>query len=345
MQQIRNERSWITYSVIILIACTIPFLFSTYLVSVFTEIMIMAIFALSLNILVGYTGLVSLGHAAFFGVGAYATGVIASQYSSELLISLLIGIVLSIVAAAVIGFFATRVSGFYFLMLTLAFSQMIYAIVYQWRNVTGGTNGLSGIPKPTMFGFSLESSAVFYFLILAFFVGIYFGLKRFLASPVGQILVGIRENETRMKTMGYNTTLYKNLAFIIAGAVGGLAGGFYAYFNGFVSPEDVYWTMSGEALIMVLVGGAGTLVGPVLGAAFIVLLETIVSSYTDLWMLIIGFTFIFFVIFVPKGIVGLWSGTKGVFLTRKSRIKKPRDHSVVKYNSSVEPVVMEKKNS
>jgi branched-chain amino acid transport system permease protein len=299
---------WIAYTGLLLAMCIVPFVSSNYFVSVISEILILSIFALSLNILVGYTGLISLGHAAFFGVGAYTSSLIAIHFTANVFITLFAGIVLSLIAAGIIGFFCNRVSGFYFLMLTLAFSQMFYALVYRWASLTRGDNGLSGIPKPSLWGnLILNSSTSLYFLFLVMFIIVFFILKLILQSPLGQIFVGIRENETRMKAMGYNTTLYKNISFIIAAGIGGVAGSLYTYFNGFVSPKDIYWTMSGEVLIMVLIGGAGTLLGPVLGAAFIVILETIVSSYTDSWMLIVGATFIFFVIFMPKGIVDIGS--------------------------------------
>lgn len=301
-----QNKKLITLLLLGLFLIIFPFISSNYYLNITTEILILAIFAISLNILVGYTGLVSLGHAAFFGVGAYTAGIIAKNISSNFMLTLFLSLIVSLLIAAIIGFVSTRVNGFYFLMITLAFSQMIYAIVYQWSSLTGGSNGLSGIPKPSLFGdFAIQSPLSLYFLILFIFIIVCLGLNRFIKSPLGQILVGIRENETRMQAMGYNTMLYKNLSFIIAGGLGGVAGCLYSYFNGFVYPGDVYWTMSGQVLIMVLVGGAGTLLGPILGAAFIVLLETIVSSYTDLWMLIIGTIFILFVVFAPKGIAGL----------------------------------------
>lgn len=302
------------YFGVVILFCLFPFFSSLYSISLLSEILIMSIFALSLNILVGYTGLVSLGHAAFFGVGAYTASIVAIHLSSNVWFSLFAGFVSSLIIAAIIGFFCNKVTGFYFLMLTLAFSQMIYAIVHKWTGLLGGSNGLSGIPKPVLFeGQPLSDPISLYFFVLCVFLVVFFALRRFLASPLGQIFVGIRENETRMRAAGYNTTFYKNLAFVIAGGVGGIAGCLFSYFNGFVSPKDVYWTMSGEVLIMVLIGGAGTLLGPVFGAAFIVILATIVSSYTDLWMLIIGITFILFVIFAPKGIAGLevlWKNTR-----------------------------------
>jgi branched-chain amino acid transport system permease protein len=298
----------IGFAVLLIALCAVPYIVSAYGLSIMTEILIFSIFALSLNILVGYTGLVSLGHAAYFGVGAYTASLVAIHFSNNVFLTLISALIMSAIVAAIIGFFCSRVSGFYFLMLTLAFSQMIYGLVYRWSKLTGGDNGLSGVPRPSLFGdLMLRTPEQIYYLIFVMFALVLLGLNIFLRSPLGQIFVGIRENEARVRTMGYNTTMYKNLSFIIAGALGGVAGSLYSYFNGFVSPKDVYWTLSGEALIMVLIGGAGTLIGPVLGAAFLVLLETIISSYTDSWMLIVGATFILFVIFLPKGIVSIGS--------------------------------------
>lgn len=302
---LKKHKSTVLYATIILALIVFPFFSSRFGVSIITEVLILGIFALSLNILVGYTGLVSLGHAAFFGTGAYVAGIIGKNVSNNLIITLIGAIIAATILAVIIGFFSTRLSGFYFLMVTLAFSQMVYAVAHQWSSVTGGSNGFTGIPKPDLFGITFNQHVSLYFLILVIFIIVYLGLHRFIHSPLGNIFIGIRENETRMRATGYNTIFYKNLSFVIAGGLGGLAGALYSYFNGFVAPSDVYWTVSGQVLIMVLIGGAGTLIGPVLGAAFIVILETIVSSYIDMWMLIIGVIFIFFVIFAPKGIVGL----------------------------------------
>jgi branched-chain amino acid transport system permease protein len=298
-----------------------PFVLSLFHLNLLSEILILAIFALSLNILVGFTGLVSLGHAAFFGVGAYTAGLVAQNISSNLIVSLGLAIVLSVIVAAIIGAFCMKVSGFYFLMLTLAFSQMIYSFIYQSTNLTGGSNGLTGIPWVTLGGFQFSNAVYIFYLVLGVFFVIYAGLRVLVKSPFGQVLIGIRENETRVKSMGYNTNLYKYAAFVLAGGLGGLSGSLYTYFNGFIAPSDVYWTMSGAVLIMVLIGGAGTMLGPVLGAALIVSLETIVSSYTDLWMLIVGAVFIIFVVFLPKGIVGI-----GQSVYQKLKISKQKSY-------------------
>lgn len=304
-----KRNTLVTVSLLLLtVLFVLPWIISVYPLGIVTEILIYGIFAGSLNLLIGYTGLVSFGHAAFFGIGAYTAGIFATRVSPNIFLSLSAAVVVSLFAALIIGFFCTRVSGFYFLMLTLAFSQMVYAIAQQWESVTGGSNGLSGIPRPQLWsGFNLQDQKALYYLILLIFLLLLFGLRRFIASPVGQTLIGIRENEGRLGSMGYNTTRYKLLAFVIAGGIGGVAGALYVYFNGFVSPQEIYWTMSGHALIMVIIGGAGTLIGPTLGAGFLIIFQSVVSSYTDRWASIVGLSFIAFVIFAPKGIMGLKS--------------------------------------
>lgn len=297
--------TYIKFGVVILLLGLAPFLFSLFYINLLSEILILAIFAIGLNVLVGYTGLISLGHAAFFGVGGYTAALIAQNLSSNVLVTLGLAILGSLIVASVLGIFCIRVNGFYFLMLTLALSQMIYSYIHQSTNLTGGSNGLSGIPSPAIGSFTFSNPVFIFYLTGVIFLLIYIILRMVLHSPFGKVLVGIRENEDRIQSMGYNTSMYKYAAFIIAGGIGGIAGAMYTYFNGFIAPTDVYWTMSGTALFMVIIGGAGTLLGPILGAGLIVAMETIVSSYTDMWMLIIGIVFIVFVIFFPKGIVGI----------------------------------------
>lgn len=321
------NKSFIKGSLLFILFAIAPFFVSLFYVNLLTEIFIFGILAISLNILVGQTGLVSLGHAAFFGAGAYGAGLAAIHFGPNVLVTFGLGMILAFILAIIIGFVSTRVHGFYFLMLTLACSQMFYSIVYQWKDVTGGSNGLSGIPSLDLFGiFQLDNQVWVYYFTLVVFTIVVFFINRFLHSPLGNLLIGIKENEERMKSIGYNTTFYKNISFLIAGTLGGLAGSLYVFFNGFVAPTDVYWTVSGSVLIMVLVGGAGTLWGPVIGAAFILVLETIISSYTEYWMMIIGITFILFVIFAPKGIIGLLATVQKVlFKPAKSKSKSKQE--------------------
>jgi len=299
------KSTYVKFGVVILLLGVAPFFLSLFYINLLSEILILAIFAVGLNVLVGYTGLISLGHAAFFGVGGYTAALIAQNLSSNVLVTLGLAILGSLIVASVLGIFCIRVNGFYFLMLTLALSQMIYSYIHQSTNLTGGSNGLSGIPSPSIGGFTFSNPVFTFYLTGVIFLLIYIILRIVLHSPFGKVLVGIRENEDRIQSMGYNTSMYKYAAFIIAGGIGGIAGAMYTYFNGFIAPTDVYWTMSGTALFMVIIGGAGTLLGPILGAGLIVTMETIVSSYTDMWMLIIGIVFIVFVIFFPRGIVGI----------------------------------------
>jgi len=256
------------------------------------------------NVAGGYAGQVSLGHAAFFGLGAYAVAILATLLGASAWLGLAAGIVLAAGGAALIGFFCVRASGIPFLMLTLAFSQLVFSVALKWRDVTGGSDGIAIVEKPSFLGFDLANSVSMYFVALAFFLLSYGGLRRLLNAPLGHVFVGIRENEPRMLAIGYQTTAYKLLSFTIAGAFAGLAGGLYAIFNSFISPDAIYWTSSGDILIMTMLGGAGTLIGPAIGAAVFLLMKNVVSSYSEHWLAIVGVTFICCVLFFPGGIWG-----------------------------------------
>src|SRR5262245_33530533 len=246
----------------------------------------------------------SLGHAAFFGLGAYAVTILATEYGVNAWIGVAAGVMTAAAGAAAIGFFCVRTAGISFLMLTLAFSQLIFSVALKWRDLTGGSDGMAMPDRPSLFGLSLSNSTTMYFMALAFFLLCYAGLRRLLNSPLGHVFVGIRENEPRMLAIGYQTRAYKLLSFVIAGALAGFSGGLYAIFNTFISPDALYWTSSGDVLIMVMLGGAGTLIGPVIGTGLFLLMKNVVSSYSEHWMLIIGVIFIGCVLFFPGGIWG-----------------------------------------
>ena len=285
-----------------------PFTASDYSRALIAEVMIFAIFAMSLDILVGFTGLMSLGHAAFFGLGAYAVAILGTLLGVNAWLGVVSGVVVAAAGAAMIGFFCVRTSGIPFLMLTLAFSQLVFSIALKWRGLTGGSDGLAITEKPAFFGWDLSNSLPMYVMALTFFVLCFWGLRRLIDSPLGHVFVGIRENESRMLAIGYATKGYKLLAFTIAGGLAGLAGGLYAIFNSFISPDAVYWTASGDVLIMVMLGGAGTLTGPVIGTAIFLLMKNLVSSYSEHWMLIIGVIFVGCVLFFPGGVWGMLRG-------------------------------------
>ncbi|MHB8984022.1 MAG: branched-chain amino acid ABC transporter permease [Carboxydocellales bacterium] len=310
-----GKRTWKKRYVIIPVIgllLLLPFMnTSSYVVNLMTEVFIFGIFAMSLDLILGYTGMASLGHAAYFGLGAYAAGIVAVRFSPNLFIALPAAIGVATVAALIVGLLALRTSGVYFLMLTLAFSQMFYAVTFKWTWLTGGSDGLAGIPRPVLpFGgeqlVDFINSTNFYLLTLVVFLVCYFILWRIIHSPFGQVLVGIRENEKRMSAIGYETKRFKLASFVIAGAFGGVAGAFNAFYNGYASPQDLFWAMSGQVLVMVVMGGYGTLIGPVLGAGFFLLLQNVVSSYTERWPIIMGVIFISFVMAAPKGMVGIY---------------------------------------
>ena len=283
----------------------LPFAHVRYLTSTLTEVLIFALFAMSLGLLVGYAGLVSLGHAAFFGTAAYAVALVSTRVSPALLITLPAGVAVGTLAALGIGVFALRATGVYFLMLTLAFAQMAYAVAHQWSWLTGGTNGLSGIPRPTLPGVDLGGAVPFYYLVLVVVGAAALLLRRIVGSPFGAALIGVRENEPRMRAMGFDTFRLKLAAFVLAGAAAALSGVLYAYYNGFVSPDELYWTRSGEVLVMVLLGGAGTLIGPAVGAGVVLILQNLASSVTERWTMILGAAFILVVLVAPSGLAGL----------------------------------------
>jgi len=285
-----------------------PFL-SPYLLTLLTQALIYAILAMSLDLLLGYTGLSSLGHAAYLGVGAYSVGVLTTRHGAGFWVTLAVGVGLALTVACVFGLVALRATGVYFLMITLALGMVVWGLAHRWVTLTQGDNGISGVPRPDLLRtwglpWSLANSLPFYYFALAGFGLALAGLRTVVRSPFGHSLVGIRESESRMRTLGYHVWLHKYVAFVLAGGVGGFAGVLWAYYNGFVSPADVELATSVEVLLMVALGGRGTLVGPALGALAIVLLKNLVSHYTHRWLLILGAVYIGTIVYAPEGITG-----------------------------------------
>jgi branched-chain amino acid transport system permease protein len=292
-----------------------PLLVPDYPRALVSEIYIFAILAMSLDLLLGYTGLTSLGHATFFGLGAYFVIVLGSIYGLNAWIGVVLGVGAAATIAAIIGYFCVRTSGISFLMLTLAFSQVVFSIALKWRDVTGGSDGIAIPEKPAFFGLDLSNSLAMYYMALLGLLLCYGALSRLINSPLGLVFAGIRENEDRMRAIGYATRNYKVISFTIGGAFAGFAGGLYAIFNGFVSPDIVYWSASGDILIMVVLGGTGTLIGPAIGAGIFLLMKNIVSSYSAHWLAIVGSIFIGCVLFLPNGI---WGTLQRTFLRTKA---------------------------
>ena len=287
------------------VAATVAPALSAYPLTLLTQAAIVAVLAMSLDVLLGYTGLASLGHAAYFGVAAYAVGILATDYQRGFGVCLLAGVVLATLTAAVFGLLAIRATGTYFLMITLALGMVVWGLAFRWVSMTKGDNGIAGVPRPELgLPWNLGAPLPFFYFVLVAALLAWALLGLLVRSPFGMTLMGIRESETRMRALGYNVWLHKYLAFVIAGAFAGFAGVFWAYYNGFVSPVDVQLVTSVETLLMVALGGPGTLAGPALGAALIVFLKNFVSVYTKRWLLILGAVYIGVILFAPRGVLG-----------------------------------------
>ena len=293
-----------------------------YLISLFSRILIYGLVAMSLDLIVGFGGMVSLGHAAFFGIGAYVTAVFSfhdfqgtaiiswpfSFYGHEsALIAWPAAIVVSALMAALIGALSLRTSGMHFIMITLAFAQMLYYFFVSLE-VYGGDDGLSLYSRNTLPGLDLNNDTHFYYLCLAVLIVLLLFLYRLISSRFGMVIRGSRENDRRMQALGFATFRYKLVCFVLSGALAGLAGCLIANQTEYVSPGLMHWTRSGIILIMVLLGGTGTLFGPVLGAATFLLMEEVLSIYTEHWMVYLGPFLILVVLFAKHGIYGVLVG-------------------------------------
>lgn len=290
--------------VIGLFLMTAPAFLGIALVSILTKILIFALLAMSLDLIFGYAGLWSLGHAGLFGAGAYTTGILMTRYGvTSLWLSAPAGILMATLVAAIFGLIALRVSGIYFLLVTFALGQLVYGVCMKWYELTGGKDGISGIPYPDL-GFSFSFSPIsFYYLALTVVAICVFALYLITKSPFGYSLQGIRENETRMRHLGYNTWLYKYIAFVISGLFAGVAGALYIYFYGHIAPVSIGFVASSTVILLVLIGGSGTLWGAAIGSAVLMSLEYFASILVPgRWPLILGACFIVIVMFLRGGI-------------------------------------------
>jgi branched-chain amino acid transport system permease protein len=267
-----------------------------------------SILVMSLDILLGYTGLASLGQAAYLAVGAYATAILATKYHIGLgwdfWLVLLFGAFLGAALAAVFGLLAIRASGVYFLMITLALGQCVWGLAYRWNSLTGGDNGINLRERPK-FGIDLANEQTFFFLVLAVFCASLLAMYTLVRSPFGRSLAGIRERELRMKILGYNTWLHKYIAFVIAGAFGGLSGVLWAHTAGIVSPVNVELPTSVDALLMAVLGGSGTLVGGVIGAFIVFFLREWLSTVVPWWQYVLGAVYVATILYLPTGLMGI----------------------------------------
>jgi branched-chain amino acid transport system permease protein len=302
----RSSGPAMLWSMGVIVLVTLPLILPPYYVGLVVKMMVFALFAMSLDLLLGYAGMPSLGHAAYFGMAAYTTGLLALKAGSSVWFALPAGIAMAALTSIVFGLLALRTRGSYFLMITLALSQVLWGIAFGWRSLTGGDDGLPEVPRPNLsLPWSMSDNTPFYYFVLLFFVVGTLLLVRIVASPFGYVLRGIRESETRMLVLGYDVWRYKLVAFVVAAAFAGLAGCLDVYFNRFVSPDYVHVVRSAEVLLMVILGGAGTLIGPAVGATLIVLLENLISTYTERWVTVLGIIYVLVALLAPNGIAGL----------------------------------------
>jgi branched-chain amino acid transport system permease protein len=293
-----------------------------------SEIMLFGLAAAAFDLCVGYTGVMMFCQASFFGTGVYATSLTLLHLTNNIFAAIFVGVLAPTILALLIGSMASLRSGSYAVLLTLAFNEMIYFIAFQWSSVTGGDDGLTGITRPNLEipgigSISLQSSLAYYFFCLIFFMIAVFILRRITFSPFGRILQAIRENEERAQAIGYNVRYYKMLVFVIGGLFMGLAGSLYSMHICFAHIHNVHFETSGNILMMVLIGGMGTLFGPMIGAFLIVLASDVVSAIWERWLFIMGVLFIIFVLFARGGIWGMLQNILSKMSRRKTKFLGP----------------------
>lgn len=279
-----------------------------------SEMLIFAIFALGFDIVFGYAGLLSFGHAMFFGIGAYGTALILVKVVPSLFLALAVGIAVSLSVSFIVGLLSIKRRGIYFVMITLAFCQMLYFIAFKWTALTGGDSGFHGVQRVSFGPVDLNSEITFYFFVLTLFLASALLAFRIVSSPFGRVLRSLKENEERAKSIGYNTDNFKLLAFMISAFFAALAGGLYALHLNFVPLDTLSIHTSGDVVIMALLGGIGTLYGPIFGAMVIVYLKNLLSGWFGNWNLIMGLIFMVSVLTVRKGVVPIlfsWVRAKG----------------------------------
>ena len=272
-----------------------------------SEIWIFAIFGLGLNLLLGYTGLLSFGQATFFGSAAYVAGWLLKHYGIGVFLALGLGVFVGAASAALVGYLCVQRSGLYFIMLTFALNQLFYFIAYQWTSVTGGEDGMPGIPRPALFGVDLRDPLHYYVLVSAIFLLSLWLMKRIVESPLGRILQAIRENEVRAEAVGYHAPRFKLLAFVLGGAFSGAAGVLYAMLFGIVPLESIGFVFSGNVVFATLIGGSGSLYGPIIGSFVFIWLSESMSVMWARWPLLLGVAFVIVVLFFRGGVVEAWS--------------------------------------
>jgi branched-chain amino acid transport system permease protein len=294
---------WIAAALFAVVLVGLPAFAGDFYINLATQILIAAVFALSLNLLVGFGGMTSLGHASFLGVAAYLSALLTTRYGFAHGPAAIVSIAGTTATAAVFGVIALRASGLGFLMITLALSQVLWGLAYRMSNVTNGDNGIAGLTRPMPLGISLDSAASFYWFALLVAAAAFLMMTTFVSSAFGSSLKGVRDQPRRMAALGFNPWMIRWITFIYAGFWGGVAGLLYVYYNKYIHPTSLSTTSSAEALLGVIAGGSGTLTGPAVGAALVLLLKNYASAYVERWNMLLGLVFLIIVLVMPTGIV------------------------------------------
>ena len=294
-----------------------------YYVNIISQILFWAIAALALNILVGYAGLVSLGHAGLFAMAGYTTGLLLTTGAQGHFVAIAAGLAASVLTAAIFAVLALRSTGIGFLMITLALGQILWGIAYRWASLTNGDNGVNLPSRPAPFGIALSNATSFYYATLLIFLLAVVSIAMFVRSPFGASLRGTRDQPRRMNALGYNVWLIRFFAFLLSGFWTGVAGLLFVYYNQFISPQIAALQTSAEVLLMVISGGTATLFGPIAGAAIVVIMKNVVSAYVERWNLVLGVIFVAIISFMPEGLVPgsarLWRMAQQALLGENSK--------------------------
>lgn len=309
---------WLIVFILLLIALPHIIIHEFY-INMASQVLIFAILALSLNLMLGFGGMVSLGHAAYIGVAGY-TCILLTIAGYHPLVAAIVALILSTGCAAFFGMLSLRAPGLGFLMITLALGQIVWGIAYRANTLTGGDNGISLPARPMPFGFDIRSAENFYYFTLVVFAMALFGMWRFVRSPFGASLMGTRDQPRRMRMLGYNTWRVQWLTFVIAGFWGSVGGLMYVYYNLYLSPHALTLQQSAEILLMAILGGATSLTGPIVGAAIITLIKNVVSTYVERWNSLLGIIFIVVIVFMPLGLV---PGCRALWRKLQTRHKPP----------------------
>ena len=294
---------WIGIALIAAALLLPPFVAGDFYINLASQIFIAAIFAMSLNLLVGFGGMTSLGHASYLGVAAYLSALLTTRYGFDHGAAAALSILGTVAMAAFFGVIALRASGLGFLMITLALSQVLWGLAYRMSGITNGDNGITGMTRPEPFGISLESPVAFYWFALIVTVIAFVLMAVFVSSSFGSSLKGVRDQPRRMAALGFNPWMIRWITFIYAGFWGAVSGLLYVYYNKYIHPTSLSTTSSAEALLGVIAGGSGTLAGPAVGAALVLLLKNYASAYIERWNMLLGLVFLFIVLVMPTGIV------------------------------------------